>query len=116
MRRAAEVAAEAGAKLVIALQPGLPERDHPSPIELEIRESAEAKAWPSRSYRKSYETIREGLAELAEGRGVTILDLSRVFEDELATTFIDTWHFTDPGHGLLADRLTEAIEPILRRH
>ncbi len=114
MRRASGIAAAAGAELVVALQPGLQEREHPSVIEQEIRRSAETGDYPDEALREAYAALREGLTELARRDGVTFLDLSRLFEKEKATTFIDTWHFTDPGHRLLAGRLTAVVEPILR--
>ena len=40
---------------------------------------------------------------------------SSVFATERATTFTDLWHFADPGHALLAERIAPALLEVLGR-
>jgi lysophospholipase L1-like esterase len=115
MRRAFGLTRVAGAELIIALQPSLHDQDHPSDLEAQIRENATDRSGSTRAHREGYAAIRAGLAELGEKAGVRFVDLSRLFATEQATTFVDIWHFSDPGHRLVADRLAEAALPILRR-
>ncbi len=115
MTRAAERARESGTPLLIALQPSLPERAAPSGIERTLLDGLAASSGRIEEYRAAYHSLRRGLADLAKQDGVDYVDLSRLFADETATTFVDTWHFTDPGHALLGERLADALVPILRR-
>jgi lysophospholipase L1-like esterase len=59
--------------------------------------------------------MKTGLEALAQADGVSFVDCSGVFDAERATTFTDLWHFPDPGHALLADRLAPALLEILSR-
>lgn len=80
--------------------------EHLTPAEEALVPSGSARA---AALRESYEGLRAGLRAL-EARGVLrFVDVSRIFEGQ-PTTFVDLWHFADPGHAILADRLAEAIQ------
>lgn len=40
---------------------------------------------------------------------VRFVDASRLFAGERATTFTDLWHFSDPGHEVLAELLAGSL-------
>jgi lysophospholipase L1-like esterase len=61
-----------------------------------------------------YRDMGEGLEQLAKDRWTTFIDCSGVCDNERATTFADQWHFSDPGHALLATKLAEELLPALR--
>ena len=63
----------------------------------------------SRPYAPLGRLVDIGLRDLARSGGATFIDCSDVFATERATTFTDLWHFADPGHALLADRLAPAL-------
>jgi hypothetical protein len=113
MREARDLARAGGMAVVFALQPSLLEkgrsRIESRVLELSLDAAAEARV------RNGYDRIRTGLRELARGEGTTFIDCSDVFAGETATTFTDLWHFADPGHALLADRLGPGLLEVLSR-
>ncbi len=105
VERAAALARDAGATLVIALQPLIADK-RLTPVEQTLLRSDSEQ---SKNLRASYEELRSGLRAL-EARGLLrFFDVSRVFEGQ-PTTFVDLWHFSDPGQAILADRLAEALQ------
>jgi len=112
MREARDLLSAHGIAVAFVLQPTLLQKSR-SRIEgrvlkLSLDAAAEARV------RNGYERIRTGLRDLARGEGATFIDGSNVFATERATTFTDLWHFADPGHALLADRLAPALLEVLR--
>jgi lysophospholipase L1-like esterase len=111
MREARDLARARGIAVIFALQPTLLQkgrsRIEDRILELSLDAAAEARV------RNGYARIRTGLQELAGREGTTFVDCSGVFAGERATTLTDLWHFADPGHALLAERLAPALLPIL---
>lgn len=67
-------------------------------------------------YAPHYEAMKQGLrAMVREESMFAFSDCSGVFDNETATTFADQWHFSDPGHELLAQNLSFALVPLLRK-
>lgn len=112
MRDARDLARGRGARVVFALQPMLLNKSRTA-IEDRILELSLDAAGQAR-VRNGYARIRSGLQELAKGDGTWFVDGSGVFDGERATTFTDLWHFPDPGHALLANRLAPALIDVLR--
>jgi lysophospholipase L1-like esterase len=111
MREARDLAQAQGTAVVFALQPMLLHKPR-SAIEeriLELSLDAPAEA----RLRRGYARVRAGLRELARQEGTSFIDCSGVSDGERATTFTDLWHFADPGHALLADRLAPALLEVL---
>lgn len=113
MREARDLAGANGVHVVFALQPVILNKRR-SAIEERVLELSLDAAGQSR-VRNGYERMRTGLRELARSDGVSFIDCSGVFDAERATTFTDLWHFPDPGHALLADRLAPALLNVLRQ-
>jgi len=118
MEKAADLAAELRAELVIVLQPSLVEREGKSPVEASLLEATLQAHTSAEALTAAYEAMRRGLAALATKRGIHFLDCSRLFNGERATTFADLWHFSDFGNELLGQAIAREVAPILeqRRH
>jgi len=112
---AREAARALGIDVVFALQPWPDAKKELTPIEERLVELTFAKhPDQSREVRlRSYAEMREALADLAQEPGTFFVDCSGAFADEKATTFADYWHFSDPGHSLLARCLVDGIAPVL---
>ncbi len=104
-----------GIDVVFALQPWPDGKKPLTPIEERLVELTFAKhPDQTRDVRlRSYAEMREALAALSQGPGTFFVDCSDAFADETATTFADYWHFSDPGHTLLAQCLVNGIAPVL---
>jgi lysophospholipase L1-like esterase len=113
MRETRDLARARGARMVFALQPMLLNKRR-TPIEERILELSLDAVGQARVM-NGYARIRNGLQELAKGDGTSFIDCSGVFDGERATTFTDLWHFPDPGHALLADRLAPALLEVSSR-
>ncbi|MGH7851349.1 MAG: hypothetical protein ACREOP_13710, partial [Thermodesulfobacteriota bacterium] len=50
---------------------------------------------------------------MAKAGEIYYIDAAYCFDDETATTFNDQWHFSDPGHKLLAERIYTGLVPIM---
>ena len=111
MREARDLVRARGARLVLALQPMLLNKRRTA-IEERVLGLSLDPAGQAR-VRNGYARIRTGLQELAKGEGTSFIDCSGVFDGQRATTFTDLWHFPDPGHALLADRLAPALLEVL---
>jgi lysophospholipase L1-like esterase len=112
MREARDLARARGAHVVFVLQPMLLNKSRTAIEERILALSLDA-AGQAR-VRNGYARIRSGLQELAQDAGTSFVDCSGVFDGERATTFTDLWHFPDPGHALLADRLAPALLAVRR--
>jgi lysophospholipase L1-like esterase len=112
MRQARDLAVTRGARIVFALQPMLLEK-HRSAIEERVLALSLDNAGQAR-VRNGYARMRAGLRELAQADHASFIDCADVFDAERATTFTDLWHFPDPGHALLAERLAPAIMEALQ--
>jgi lysophospholipase L1-like esterase len=111
MRQARDLARARGSGVVFVLQPWLLDKRR-SRIEdrvLGLSLDAQAQA----RVRGGYARMRAGLRELARAEGTAFVDASDAFAVESATTFTDLWHFADPGHALLADRLAPVLADVL---
>ena len=113
MREARDLASAHGVGIVFALQPMLLHKRRSAIEERVLALSLDAPA--EARLRRGYARVREGLSELARQDGTSFVDCSGVFDGERATTFTDLWHFPDPGHALLADRLAPALLEVLSR-
>lgn len=107
--RSAEIARGRGARMLVALQPALFEKRPRTRIEDELLRNTVAVYERDEAFPLSYGRMREGLEVLARAGGIDFLDASRAFEAESRTTFMDLWHFSDPGHEALGRMVAEAI-------
>ena len=112
---AREAARALGVDVVFALQPWPDGKATRTPIEERLVELSFAKHSDTtlEVRLRSYAEMREALAALAQAPGAHFVDCSGAFADEKATTFADYWHFSDPGHSLLAQCLVDGIAPVL---
>ncbi len=108
---AARILSEAaGARMAVALQPALFEKTPLSRLERALEEVSLRPLGPRHVVKAAYEKIRRGLQNAAETHsGLTFVDCSRIFDGDPATTFADVWHFSDPGHRVLAECLLPAV-------
>jgi lysophospholipase L1-like esterase len=111
-RATAAFARAQGAFPVLALQPSLLGKRVKSRLEQRILELSLGTDL-EHELREGWPQLRAGLATVAAEQGGAFVDCSTTFDAETATTFTDLWHFPDPGHRLLANRLAEALAPIL---
>jgi lysophospholipase L1-like esterase len=111
MREARDLARGRGITVLFVLQPWpldkCRSRIENRILELSLDAAAEGRV------RSGYQRIRKGLAEMARDEGTAFIDASNAFATERATTFTDLWHFADPGHALLADRLAPPLGEML---
>lgn len=99
--------------VVLALQPSLFEKKTLTPLERKLAKNTLHYLGDPEDLRTSFERMRVGLRDLARAEGASFVDLSRIFDGENATMFLDAWHFPDPGHRILAERLAEALLPVI---
>ncbi len=110
MRRARDLAKAEGIPLVVAFQPFYPEKAVMSPLENLILKNS----YDPELLRTYFPKLRDGMRAMAKEGDVIWIDSSDALNGETKTTFSDQWHFSDPGHGLLAERLAEGLEPVIR--
>ena len=112
MERARDEALGAGMEIVFALQPNIHQKKTLSPIEEWIVKLERFDTLVTKEYPK----MAAGLQTLADEKPAThFIDCSGTFDDEPYTTLADLWHFSDPGHELLALELAEGLTPIVIR-
>ena len=109
----AQEAQARGARTVVALQPSLFDKPRHSRIEERLVAATLGSLSLGRadaaSFSRGYARMREGLRQLAGTGVIGFLDCSVLDGDDARTTFIDVWHFTDPGHRALARCLLPAL-------
>ncbi len=115
MCEARDLARARGITIVFALQPSLLQKPDKSRLERRIVELS-GHAAQDDLLRHGYPRLRDGLAALARDGNSSFVDCSGAFDGERATTITDIWHFSDPGHRLLAEALARGLLPVLAAH
>ncbi|MEW5852389.1 MAG: hypothetical protein AB2A00_26600 [Myxococcota bacterium] len=96
------------------MQPALFEKTPLSEVE-HVLLAGYLQAHPSlESLTGSYEAMRRELQQLEARDVASVADCSRAFNGEARTTFSDIWHFSDPGHELLAQCMRDVLVKALR--
>ncbi len=114
MQRATDWAGRNRVELLLVLQPALFEHHHPSELEeLLLKDWLKPHA-SLEALTDGFERQRLGLLSLQQMSHVHFLDSSRAFDADNKTTFTDMYHFSDPGHEMLAGQLAPVIARILR--
>lgn len=109
MKKAKAIIAAKNISVVFALQPFLPGKKLLTPIEKQIMKLTQSvNALPP-----FYEKMVLGLRDLDDGRQAFFVDCSHLFDNEKQTTFTDVWHFTDPGHQIVAAHLAAHLADII---
>ena len=110
----ADAAGAAGARTVVALQPSLFDKPRKSRIEKRLVEatlgSLSLAHGDAAAFSAGYARMREGLREMERAGKLRFVDCSVLDADDARTTFLDVWHFTDPGHRALAHCLLPALQ------
>lgn len=115
MTRAKEFARSKGIPLAVVLQPAPFEKRIPSQMEIFIAKVYTDIYGPMDSLRAGYQTMRQAMEDLTQlDQNAHFLDLSRIFNGETTTTFADMWHFSDPGHEIVAREMADFLEPIFK--
>ncbi|MEW6143634.1 MAG: SGNH/GDSL hydrolase family protein [Thermodesulfobacteriota bacterium] len=113
MKTAARIAERNGIPVVIVRQPFPGEKNHKTDLEERIMELS------NKDYDKVvtplYNHIGKALEEMAKRDGIYYIDAADCFAGEMATTFNDQWHFSDPVHELLAERIYTGLAPVLNK-
>ncbi len=111
MKTAARIAERNGIPTIIVRQPFPGGKKFKTDLEKRIMELS------NKDYEKVitplYKHIGKVLEEMAKAGEIYYIDAAYCFGDETATTFNDQWHFSDPGHKLLAERIHAGLVPIL---
>jgi lysophospholipase L1-like esterase len=111
MKTAARIAERNGIPAIIVRQPFPGGKEFKTDLEKRIMELS------NEDYEKVitplYKHIGKMLEEMAKAGESYYIDAADCFGDETATTFNDQWHFSDPGHKLLAGRIHAGLVPIL---
>lgn len=109
MEKAKKIASAFDMTIVFAIQPFLPAKNQLTPLEQQILKTTKK----ARKLVPYYKKLRRGLKRLHDGRQAFFIDCSTVFDAQKQTTFTDIWHFTDPGHSLIAKHLSENMDDII---
>jgi hypothetical protein len=115
MRTAIKICDVSGIDILTVLQPSLNERTKRTTIEKKILRMSLEPHSSSDALTESYDTIRKSLASLPRTGNFSFLDCSRVFDAEKETVFTDIWHFSDFGHKILGQVMSEKIAEILKK-
>jgi lysophospholipase L1-like esterase len=111
MKTAAWIAERNGIPVVVVRQPFPGGKKFKTDLEKRIMELS------NKDYEKVitplYKHIGKVLEEMAKAGEIYYIDAADCFQDETATTFNDQWHFSDPGHKLLAERIHAGLAPIM---
>lgn len=111
MKTAALIAERNGIPTIIVRQPFPGGKKFKTDLEKRIMELS------NKDYEKVitplYKHIGKVLEGMAKAGEIYYIDAAYCFDDETATTFNDQWHFSDPGHKLLAERIHAGLVPIL---
>lgn len=109
MAAAADLLRSRGIGTVFALQPALFEKKTLSALEQTLEDNSLQFLGTRRELQATYDAMRRGLRSLADRTGSGFIDATRVFNREQATVFTDVWHFSDPGHRILAEALADGL-------
>jgi hypothetical protein len=109
MATARDVVTRSSIPVIFAWQPYLPTKKVKSPLEQRIMEL------PPSSPRlvRAFTEMQAGVSKWQGLPKVHLIDCTGVFDEEKTTTFADFWHFSDPGHELLAQHLARQLGPII---
>lgn len=113
VERASAIARSLGSETLVVLQPSLVERNPRTALEETLLARSIGPYGSATVLSTHYEAMRVELHRRAEAGMVHLLDCSRVFQRERATTFTDLWHFTDPGHAILGREIAREVAVIL---
>lgn len=112
MMRARSFADEQGVPIFFVLQPALFEKKNQTWMEQELWKVYKKFLGPSVELKTSYDKMRTAMRSSAK-EDTYFLDLSKAFDDEKTTTFADMWHFSDPGHRIVAEKMAAFLGPII---
>ena len=107
------LAEDRGAATMVVLQPALFERAPATAAEIDLLSRSRAWLGPPEQLVETYAAMRRGLLLVQSRSWLEFVDASRLFEGEQATTFTDMWHFSDPGHAMLADAIADRLVPLM---
>ena len=110
---ARKVALERGVPILICPQPFILQKRRKTEIEERLLELTWNESLSAASLEGSHAEMRRGLLKVCAAEGANCADLSELFDDQRETTFTDAFHFTDPGHRILANALQARIAPLL---
>lgn len=113
MDEARTLALERGVPVLFCLQPLILQKRRKTEIEERVLELTWAGSLTAASLERSHAAMRRSLLKVCAAEGARCADLSGIFDDQRETTFTDAWHFTDPGHRILAKALSARIAPLL---
>jgi hypothetical protein len=99
--------------IVFAPQPFVPQKPVLSDLEARAVEASLDSTLRRDDLAAAYARLRAGVAELARGPRVFFVDCAGAFDAEAVTTFTDLYHFADPGHAILADRLAGPLATVI---
>ena len=91
--------------MVFVLQPFLPDKIHKTRIEKRLVKLHRV----NKLLCSSFHRIKDDLKKLSKQENAYYIDCSDVLNNERVTTYADLWHFSDPGHALLAQKLAERL-------
>ena len=113
MKEIRDLALQRGIRVIYTAQPFLPEKEKKTELEEAILRTYYPSDKPLKELVWMNRKIRDGLASLCIPGSVWFVDSSGTFDKETATTFVDLWHFTDPGQAMFAEFLARRMDPIL---
>jgi lysophospholipase L1-like esterase len=112
MKIAQKIAEHSGITTVFIRQPYPGEKINKTELEKRIIELSNPN-YESRII-TLYRYIGEGFKKVAEPDSAYYIDAAGCFDNETSTIFSDQWHFSDPGHELLAECIYRDLLPILK--
>lgn len=111
MNTARRIAEREGIQVMIIRQPFPGGKENKSEIEKRVMDLS------NRDYDKvivpHYNHIGDTLEKMSRTGEIYYIDAGQCFNRETATTFNDQWHFSDPGHELLARKIYAGLSPVL---
>lgn len=99
--------------MMVVLQPALSERTSMSEDEADLFRRVEERFGSRGHLAEAHVAMRRGLQVISSQANIQVLDASRLFDSEPETTFTDMWHFSDPGHEMLARAIAQQLAPLL---
>lgn len=99
-------------KLVYIPQPTILFKKHRTAVEEEVIKLSGTADY-IHNLTTSYKQVIQKLSRLADEKTSFFIDCSESLSMETATTFTDLWHFSDPGHKLLADCYQQQLYVII---